>query len=150
MADTPEDGPSPELDTSQLSSQMHQLIGEISTIKLQAEAHLKQIEVSARKADSEALLAFNAKNACEEHATTIAGVKGTVEADANAIATNKQRSDEALASLITGRATVEADIKTIGDQRKEVDKAAIAVEQAATGIRKASEEGVTRLKVSMP
>jgi hypothetical protein len=103
MEDPSEDRTSPEPDTSQLSSQMRQPIAEISTMRLQAEGHLKQIDVAARKADSEALLAFNAKKACEEHATTIAGVKGAVEADANRIATSKQRSDEALASLTTAR-----------------------------------------------
>lgn len=125
---------------------MRQLIGEINGMRLQAESHLKQIEVASRKADSEALLAFNAKKACEEHATTIAGVKGTVEADANTIATNKQRSDEALAALTTARATVEADIKVIGNQRKEIDQAASLVVQATTNIEKASEAGVGKLK----
>jgi chromosome segregation ATPase len=146
MADTPEDSASQEPDTSQLLLQVRQLIGEINTIKAQAEAQLKQTEISRKNADSEALLAFNAKNACEGHATTIAGVKGAVEADANAIATNKQRSDEALASLTTARATVEADIKAIGNQRKEIDQAASTVTQAAGNIEKAAEAGVTKLK----
>jgi hypothetical protein len=146
MADTPEDRPSQEPDSSQLLLQAHQLIGEINTIKAQAEAHLKQAEISRKNADSEALLAFNAKKACEEHATTIAGVKGAVEADANAIATNKQRSDEALASLTTGRAAVEADIRIIGTQRKEIDQAASVVTQAASDIKSASEAGIVKLK----
>jgi hypothetical protein len=146
MADTPEDRRSQEPDASQLLLQAHQLIGEINTIKTQAEAHLKQAEISRKNADSEALLAFNAKKACEEHATTIAGVKGTVEADANTIATNKQRSDEALASLTTGRATVEADIKVIGSQRKEIDQAATTVGQATSDIEKASEAGKGKLQ----
>jgi len=146
MADTPEDRPGQEQDTSHLLSQARQLIDEMNAIKAQAEAQLKQAEISRKNADSEALLAFNAKNACEGHATTIAGVKGTVEADANAIATNKQRSDEALASLTTGRATVEADIKTIGDQRKEIDQAANAVGQAKSSIEQAVESGVNKLK----
>jgi len=146
MADTSEDRPSQGPDTSQLLSQVHQLIGEINTIKLQAEAHLKQAEISRKNADSEALLAFNAKNACEQHATTIAGVKGAVEADANAIATNKQRSDEALASLTTAKAEVEADIRQIGDQRKGVDQAASAIEEDASSAGKGVEAGIARLK----
>lgn len=146
MEDPSEDQTSQEPDTSQLSLQMRQLVGEINALRLQAEAHLKQIDVASRKADSEALLAFNAKKACEEHATTIAGVKGTVEADANAIATNKQRSDEALASLTTAKATVEADVKAIGSQRKEIDLAASDVVQAATNVGKAAEAGGAKLK----
>jgi hypothetical protein len=146
MADTSKDNPSTGPDTTQLLSQVQQLIGEINTIKVQAEADLKQTEIYRRNADTEALLAFNAKKACEEHATTIAGVKGTVEADANAIATHKQRSDEALASLTTARATLEADVKAMGSQRREVDEAALTVKQAASNIEKASETGVTRLK----
>ena len=146
MADTPEDSAPQGSDTSQLLSQMHQLIGEINTIRLQAEAHLKQAEISRKNADSEALLAFNAKNACEQHATTIAGVKGAVEADANAIATNKQRSDEALASLTTAKAEVEADIRQIGDRRKGIDGVASAVEEVASSINKGAEAGEVRLK----
>jgi len=75
MEDTPEDRPPQEQDAAQILSQARQLITEINTIKAQAEAHLKQAETSRKNADSEALLAFNAKKACEEHATTIAGVR---------------------------------------------------------------------------
>jgi hypothetical protein len=147
MTDTPADPQPPESDTAQLSAQMRQLVGEINAMRLQAESHLRQIEVAARKADSEALLAFNAKRACEEHATAIAGAKGVVEADANAIATNKQRSDEALASLTTGRATVEADIQLVANQRKEIDQAAGTVSQAVSRIEREIEAGAAKLTV---
>src|SRR5207302_3283702 len=59
----------PEL--SQLVSQAQQALGEIKSFRGQAETHLKQAEISRKNADSEALLAFNAKKACEEHATAI-------------------------------------------------------------------------------
>jgi hypothetical protein len=133
-------------EVSQLISQARQILEEIQSIRGQAEAHLKQAEISRKNADSEALLAFNAKKACEEHATTVSGVKGVVEADANAIATNKQRSDEALAALTAGKASVDADTKGIETRRKEVDQAAAVVGQAATEITNAAEAGVARLK----
>ena len=81
----------------QLLAQARKYLDDVKSLKEQTEANLKQAEVSRKNADSEALLAFNAKKACEDHATTVANVKGTVEADANTIATNKQRSDEAIA-----------------------------------------------------
>jgi hypothetical protein len=135
-----------EPDLSQLLSQARSLLEEVKSCREQAEAHLKQAEISHKNADSEALLAFNAKQACEGHATTIAGVKGAVEADANAIATNKQRSDEALAALNTAKATADADMKAIEGRRKEADQAAISVDQAATSLTKVAEMGASRLK----
>jgi hypothetical protein len=46
-----------------------------------AESAAKGAEEAKQKADSEAAFAYNAKLACEGHATAIAQVKGTVEAD---------------------------------------------------------------------
>ena len=143
MSDPTGDQPT---EVPQLVSQARQVLEEIQSFRGQAEAHLKQAEISRKNADSEALLAFNAKKACEEHATAISGVKGVVEADANAIATNKQRSDEALAALTAGKATVDADAKAIETRRKEVDQAATAVNQATGDIETAAEAGVARLK----
>jgi hypothetical protein len=114
-------------------------------LKSQAEEHLKQVEISRKNADSEALLAFNAKKSCEEHSTAIAGLKGTAEADAKTISTNKQTSDETLAAVNAARATVDAEIKAIELRRKEVDQAAGSVSQSAANIVKAAETGVARL-----
>lgn len=146
MADPSKDELPEEQDSAELLSHAHQILEEIGSLKGQAEAYAKQAEVFRKNADSEALLAFNAKQACEGHATAIAGVKGTVEADANAIATNKQRSDEALAALNTAKATFDADTKAIEGRRKEADQAATAVEQAAAALTKASETGAARLR----
>jgi hypothetical protein len=144
MADTPQDSSSPE-GPSELLSQARQLVSELVTFRSQADAQLKQIEVTRKTADSEALLAFNAKKACEEHATTIAGLKGTVEADTNAIATNKLRSDEALAALTTAKASVDSDVKGIDARRQEVDQASSEVREATAAVLKAAETGTTRL-----
>jgi hypothetical protein len=140
------DDQSQEQNVSQLISQAQLSLQEIKSFREQAEAHLKQAEISRKNADSEALLAFNAKNACEQHATAIASVKGTVEADANTIATNKQRSDEALATINSTKASVDADIRAIDGRRKEIDQSAFTVDQAATAIAKAAEAGAGRLK----
>lgn len=145
MEDIPKDRQPESPDGTQLPQQMRELVGELNALRLTAEAHLQQIEVTSRKAGTEALLAFNAKNACEEHATAIAGVKGTVEADANAIATNKQRSDDALASLTTAKATVDADVKIMADLRKDIEQAAGRAAHAAGEIEKTSETGSAKL-----
>ena len=142
MVDPSKDEP----DLSQLLSQARSLLEEIKSCREQAEAHRKQAEISHKNADSEALLAFNAKQFCEEHATTIAGVKGAVEADANAIATNKQRSDEALAALTASKAIADADMKAIEGRRRDADQAAVAVDQSAASLTKAAEVGTGRLK----
>jgi hypothetical protein len=123
---------------SLFASDAQRLLEEMKLVKSDAEACLKEIQSIGKNAGSEGLLAFNAKKACEEHATAIANTKGSAEADANTIATNKQRSDEIVAALNTGKATVDADMKAIDTRRKEVD-------QSATNIVKAAETGVTRL-----
>ncbi|MEY2520604.1 MAG: hypothetical protein QOF24_2363 [Verrucomicrobiota bacterium] len=113
-------------------TEAQRLIAEIQQIKAQAEEHLKAAETSRQKADSEALFAFNAKNTCEAHSTAIAGLKGTVEADVNAIATKKQNSDDLVAALTTGKATVDAETKAIGERRKEIDQLASRISDGAT------------------
>jgi hypothetical protein len=123
---------------SLFASEAQRLLEEMKLLKSDAEASLKEIQTIGKNAGSEGLLAFNAKKACEEHATAIANTKGAVEADANTIATNKQRSDEILAALNTGKAAVDADMRGIDSRRKEVD-------QSATNIVKAAETGVVRL-----
>jgi hypothetical protein len=144
MVDTPEFSSSQE-GTSRLSSQAQELVSELTEFKSQAEVQLKQIEVTRKNADSEGLLAFNAKRACEEHATTIAGLKGAVEADTTAIATNKLRSDEALAALTTAKASVDADIKTIETRRHEVDQVSSQVGETAATIFKGVESSTKEL-----
>jgi hypothetical protein len=145
MAESP-DQPPQEPDISQLLSQAKQLLEEIKSFREQALAQLKQAEIFSKKADSEALLAFNAKKACEDHATAIAGVKGTVEADATTIAANKQRSDEVVAAVNSAKANLDVDMKAVDGRRKEADQYAILVEQHLASISKAAEAGTSRLK----
>jgi hypothetical protein len=131
--DSPEQGLHPHLLEAQV------MLEYIKGVKTQAEEQLKAVEIARKNTDSEALLAFNAKNACEGHSTAIATLKGSVEAEVNSIVTNKQKSDELLAAVNTGKATVDAEIKSIIDRRKEVD-------QSAVEIVKAAEVGAARLK----
>lgn len=128
-----------EAASKKAAGESQNFVEQLKNIKAQAEEHLKEAEAARKKADGEGLLAFNAKEACEKHATTIAGIKGTVEADAKALATNKQMSEEVLAALTSGKATVDTDIKVIDDRRKEVDRSAI-------NIVKAAETGAARLQ----
>jgi hypothetical protein len=128
-----------EAASKKAAGESQNFVEQLKNIKAQAEEHLKEAEAARKKADGEGLLAFNAKEACEKHATTIAGIKGTVEADAKALATNKQTSEEVLAALTSGKATVDTDIKIIDDRRKEVD-------QSAINIVKAAEIGAARLQ----
>lgn len=123
---------------SLFASDAQRVLEEMKLLKSDAEASLKEIQTIGKNAGSEGLLAFNAKKACEEHATAIANTKGSAEADANTIATNKQRSDEIVAALNTGKSTVDADMKAIDSRRKEVD-------QSAANIVKAAETGTARL-----
>lgn len=115
---------------------------------IQAEAQslleqIKQIQTQAeefrKKAESEALFAFNAKGACEGHSTAISQLKGTVEAEVTSIATNKQKFDELSSFLTTNRPVVEADVKTIGESRKLI---ALASEKILEG----AEKGLLRLE----
>ena len=123
---------------SLFASDAQRVLEEMKLLKSDADACLKEIQTIGKNAGSEGLLAFNAKKACEEHATAIANTKGTVQAEANTIATNKQRSDEILAALNAGKATVDSDMKAIDGRRKEID-------QSATNIVKAAETGTARL-----
>jgi len=103
----------------------------IKQIKTNAEEQLAEAEGSRKKADSEALFAFQAKGHAEEHSTAVANFKGKAEADLNTIATNKQNSDALVAAITTGKATSDGEIKAIGERRKEVDQAALDIIKAA-------------------
>ncbi len=112
------------------SPEIQRLLMQIGEIKVQAEEQFRAAELARKSADSEGLFAFNAKKACEEHATIISQLKGSVESEVNTIKSNKQKSDELLAALTTGKAIIDADAKTIGDRRKEAELAAVSTATA--------------------
>ena len=98
------------------------MVEQISDFKKKAEHSAQEAEASRVKSDSEALFASNAKKACEEHSTTIAGLKGNIEADIQNIASNRQKSDEALTGISTAKSNAEGDAKIIADFRRESEK----------------------------
>jgi hypothetical protein len=122
----------------QKSDELMAAVSEGKASKAQIDEQLKAVLEARKNADSEALLAFNAKKVCEEHATVISTLKGNVEASVGSIEANKQKSDELLATVNAGKASVEADQKLINERRKEVD-------QSAQEIMKAAEVGASRL-----
>ncbi len=121
------------------------LLEEMKLVRARAEEFVKGAEQDRTRAGSEALLAVNAKAACEEHATAIAAIRGAVDSNSGSVLANKQKSDELLAAVNTAKASTEADsrvissargsaeadLKAIDDRRKEVDAAAQALLKAA-------------------
>jgi uncharacterized coiled-coil DUF342 family protein len=126
------------------SSEAQRILEEIQQIKAKAEELLKTVENARQKADSDALYASNAKGFCEKHSTEIANLKGTAESDAQTIISNKQKSDELIAALVTGKASIDADAKTINDRRKDADQSA----QEIAKLTDAARTGVSNVDVS--
>lgn len=93
----------------------------ITRIKNQIEEDLKATSESNRKANSEAAFAYNAKEACEKHATSIAELKGKVESDINVIIANKQKSDDQIASTTSLKANFDNDVRIVSETRKEIE-----------------------------
>jgi hypothetical protein len=119
-------------------AEAQRFLEEIKQTKARADEQLEAAEIARKKSDSEALLAFNAKKACEEHSTAVALLKGNAESDQNSILSNKQKSDELIAAVNTSKATIDSDQRVINEHRKDVDK-------AAQEIMKAAESGSARL-----
>jgi hypothetical protein len=112
-------------------AEAQRLLLEMRTLRAQAEEHFVAAETSRKKADSEGLFAFNAKEACEKHATTVSQIKGVVESEATTIQSNRQKCDELMAALIAGKATIDADEKTISERRKTAERDAASVEASS-------------------
>jgi predicted HNH restriction endonuclease len=126
MSDSNQEQPSDQ-GADQSSSEAQRLLAEIRKLRAQAEEQFKLAETARKNADSEGLFAVNAKKACEDHATAISQIKGSVESEVTTIRSSKQTSDEYLAALTTAKATMEADTKVILDRRKEAELAAQSI-----------------------
>jgi chromosome segregation ATPase len=118
----------------------------------QQKATLQSLIDEAREArkniDSEALLAHNAKQACENHATDIARFKGTVEADATNLATVKQQAAESLAAINASRASCDEDRQFIATSRRTAEeKVSEIVDQSAKALSRASDIDVHRIQI---
>jgi len=123
MTEAGKNGPTEE-NLAPLIAQAQALLETLQEVRVRADEQLAAAELARKKADSEALYAFNAKGACEGHSTAVAALKGAAEADANSVATNKQHSDELLASINAAKAGSDADVGKIAERRKEVDQSA--------------------------
>lgn len=129
MSESSNNDTSDGIDSSAAEAQ--RLLLEIRRIRAQAEEQFVAAEVSRKKADSEGLFAFNAKEACEKHATAISQIKGGVESEATTIQSSRQKSDELMAALTTGKATIDADEKAIAERRKTAERDAASIEAAS-------------------
>lgn len=138
MSDPKQEKPS-DHEPNQSLAEAQRLLAEIRQFRAQAEEQFKAAETARKNADSEGLFAVNAKKACEDHATAISQIKGSVESEVTNIRSSKKTSDEYLAALTSAKATMEADTKVFVDRRKEAEVAAQSI--AAT-----SETCAARLK----
>jgi len=78
------------------------LLNQIKQLKTQAEEELKAAETARKKADDEALYAFQAKVNTEEHSKATAVFKGTAEAELSSIVTNKKNFEQLVATATVG------------------------------------------------
>ena len=99
------------------------------------DATLAEIVAKAAKAqvsaDSEALRAFQAKTAVEEHSNAVAKLKGLMDADAAAIAKKRTEIEAIGQSFVNLRSTSEADMTAIANARKSADAAAKTVAETS-------------------
>ena len=91
MADPSKDELPQEQEAAQLLSQVRQILEETRSFREQAERKRSRLRFFARKLIVRLFLRSMRSRLVKDTQPRIAGVKGTVEADANAIATNKQR-----------------------------------------------------------
>lgn len=112
-----------------LAAAVPQGVDKWSAIGAHLDAVVKQAEDSQRKADDEALRAFNAKNACEEHAKFTTATRGQVEVELAAISAAKTKSEEAQRDIVQIRTGADEASKTISDARTIVLEAKAWIEQ---------------------
>lgn len=110
------------VESKTLLQEAKRTLGELQLLRDEAKTLVEESTSFRQKAESEGLFAFNAKEACEKHSSAISGIKGSAEADANAVATFRQQANEVLAGLTTSRASAESDAKVIGELRRAVDE----------------------------
>lgn len=102
----------------------------IDELRQRSDGVLKQIEEDARKANSESGFAFNAKGNAEEHAKTIAQIRGTVESTFSGLTSTKAQTEEIVQAIAAARITAESDAKSIGEAKAAVTRDASIVTAA--------------------
>lgn len=118
-----------EKQLSVLNSTLPQSIKEWKANEQHAGELIQKIEQAQRKADDEALRAYNAKVACEEHAKFTTATRGQVEVELAAITAAKAKSEETASALNSIRANGEEVAKSIPASQEALSKAQAWVSQ---------------------
>jgi hypothetical protein len=107
-------------------------------------AAVTNAEEANRKANSEALYAFNAKTTCEAHATEISKIKGAVEAESTWLATTRKSVEDAAQTTATAVAEAVTNARVITASKADVDAAVLAIESASAQ----SQNGLTAIEAA--
>jgi hypothetical protein len=94
----------------------------VQALKERLESAVRAAEEASSKANSESGFAFNAKQNAEEHARSIAQIKGIVDADQTWFATTKKNVDEWAAAVNTSKTAAESDVKATSELRNAIEK----------------------------
>ncbi|MBN9409225.1 MAG: hypothetical protein J0H69_08765 [Burkholderiales bacterium] len=94
---------------------------------------LAHAEEAARRANSEAGFAFNAKGAAEEHARFVAQLRGAVEADASWLSATKKNAEDVQSALSASKASADVDAAALTEMRAQAksDSASVRAVNAA-------------------
>lgn len=107
---------------------------------------LKKIEDAQAKADNEALRAYQAKQAVEEHSNVASQRRGEIDALAASLSKLKAEMEEASKGALASKTAAEADLNALNGFRKSAEEvlAAISKQQAQSTVVCAEVEAVKR------
>ena len=88
---------------------------------------VRAAEEASRKANSESGYAYNAKQNAEEHAKTVAQIKGTVEAESTWIATTRKAIEETAQVISTLRTDAEGAVRSLSTSKSDAEGSVGAV-----------------------
>lgn len=128
--------------TEDLLAEATALLAQMKQLAAQAEDARKKTEEARTKADSEALLAFNAKQSCEDHATAVGKVKGDVESAASWFASTRGNV-EAQVVAVTESAKAVATAKADADASQNAARAALEKAQSAASTATNAADGAS-------
>lgn len=112
------------------TEQVRTALAAIMALRARADEAVQGAEEASRKANSESGYAYNAKQQAEEHARTIAQVKGTVEADLNWLTATKNNAAEIAEALAALKRQAESDARSTADIRGTTDSDVSAIRNA--------------------
>lgn len=109
---------------------------------------LAKTETAQRKADDEALRAYNAKQACEEHAKFTTATRGQVEVELAAIQSTKTKCEETERALSASRSSGDEATKAITTSREALLSAQAWVSQTLPTLE-SNAQSVTEAKTAV-